>query len=30
MKAAKEIADHGTFGELAQGYAGGELNKMFR
>ena len=30
MKAAKEMADRGTFGELAGGYPGGELNKMFR
>ena len=29
MKAAKEIAEKGTFGELAKGYPGGELNKMF-
>ena len=29
MKAAKEMADRGTFGELAGGYPGGELNKMF-
>jgi 2-methylisocitrate lyase-like PEP mutase family enzyme len=29
MKAAKEMADKGTFGELASGYPGGELNKMF-
>jgi 2-methylisocitrate lyase-like PEP mutase family enzyme len=30
MRAAKEIAEHGTFTELAKGYPGGELNKMFR
>jgi 2-methylisocitrate lyase-like PEP mutase family enzyme len=29
MKAAKEMADKGTFTELANGYPGGELNKMF-
>jgi 2-methylisocitrate lyase-like PEP mutase family enzyme len=29
MKAAKEIAEQGTFAELAHGYPGGELNKMF-
>jgi 2-methylisocitrate lyase-like PEP mutase family enzyme len=29
MKAAKEMADKGTFTELASGYPGGELNKMF-
>lgn len=29
MRAAKEMAEQGTFGELAGGYAGGELNKMF-
>jgi 2-methylisocitrate lyase-like PEP mutase family enzyme len=29
MKAAKEMAEEGTFGELANGYPGGELNKMF-
>jgi 2-methylisocitrate lyase-like PEP mutase family enzyme len=29
MKAAKEMAEKGTFGELASGYPGGELNKMF-
>lgn len=28
MKAAKEIAEQGTFTELAHGYSGGELNKM--
>jgi len=29
MKAAKEMAEKGTFSELAGGYPGGELNKMF-
>jgi 2-methylisocitrate lyase-like PEP mutase family enzyme len=29
MKAAREIADKGTFTELGNGYPGGELNKMF-
>ncbi len=29
MRAAQEIAEHGTFAELGNGYAGGELNKMF-
>jgi 2-methylisocitrate lyase-like PEP mutase family enzyme len=29
MKAAKEIAEQGTFTELASGYPGSELNKMF-
>jgi len=29
MKAASEMAEQGTFTELAHGYAGGELNKMF-
>jgi 2-methylisocitrate lyase-like PEP mutase family enzyme len=29
MRAAKEIAEQGTFTELGNGYAGGELNKMF-
>jgi 2-methylisocitrate lyase-like PEP mutase family enzyme len=29
MTAAKEIAEQGTFTELARGYPGGELNKMF-
>jgi hypothetical protein len=29
MKAAKEMAEKGTFTELAHGYPGGELNKMF-
>ena len=30
MQAAKEMAEKGTFTELANGYPGGELNKMFR
>src|SRR5882757_3843214 len=30
MKAAREIADKGTFAELANGYSGVELNKMFK
>jgi 2-methylisocitrate lyase-like PEP mutase family enzyme len=30
MRAAGEIAEKGTFTELGNGYAGGELNKMFR
>ena len=30
MRAAREIADKGTFTELGTGYAGAELNKMFR
>jgi 2-methylisocitrate lyase-like PEP mutase family enzyme len=30
MRAAKEIAEQGTFTELTNGYPGGELNKMFR
>jgi methylisocitrate lyase len=30
MKAAKEMLEQGTFNELASGYPGGELNKMFR
>jgi 2-methylisocitrate lyase-like PEP mutase family enzyme len=30
MKAAKEMAEQGTFTDLANGYPGGELNKMFR
>ncbi|MBR0692602.1 oxaloacetate decarboxylase [Bradyrhizobium lablabi] len=30
MKAAKEMAEKGTFTELANGYSGGELNKMFK
>ncbi len=29
MRAAKEMAEQGTFTELANGYPGGELNKMF-
>ncbi len=29
MRAAKEMAEKGTFGELANGYPGGELNKIF-
>src|SRR6202166_4241048 len=29
MRAAQEIAEKGTFTELGNGYAGGELNKMF-
>jgi len=29
MCAAREIAEQGTFTELAKGYPGGELNKMF-
>ncbi len=29
MEAAREMADKGTFTELASGYPGGELNKMF-
>jgi len=29
MKSAKEMAEKGTFAELAGGYPGGELNKMF-
>jgi 2-methylisocitrate lyase-like PEP mutase family enzyme len=29
MKAAKEMAEQGTFTELAGGFPGGELNKMF-
>jgi 2-methylisocitrate lyase-like PEP mutase family enzyme len=29
MRAAREIAEKGTFTELANGYPGGELNKMF-
>ena len=29
MKASKEMADKGTFAEFANGYSGGELNKMF-
>jgi 2-methylisocitrate lyase-like PEP mutase family enzyme len=30
MKAAREMAEKGTFTELASGYPGGELNKMFK
>ena len=30
MRAAREMADNGTFAELAGGYPGGELNGMFR
>ncbi len=30
MKAAREMAEKGTFAELASGYPGGELNKMFK
>jgi 2-methylisocitrate lyase-like PEP mutase family enzyme len=29
MRAAREMAEKGTFTELGNGYAGGELNKMF-
>src|SRR3984957_14751899 len=29
MRAAREIAEQGTFTELGQGYSGAELNKMF-
>src|SRR5258708_1998226 len=29
MRAAREIAEKGTFSELGNGYLGGELNKMF-
>jgi 2-methylisocitrate lyase-like PEP mutase family enzyme len=29
MKAAGQMAEKGTFAELASGYSGGELNKMF-
>ncbi|QHO77475.1 2-methylisocitrate lyase [Bradyrhizobium sp. CCBAU 051011] len=29
MKASKEMAEKGTFGEFANGYSGGDLNKMF-
>ena len=28
MKASKEMAEQGTFTEFANGYPGGELNKM--
>jgi methylisocitrate lyase len=30
MRASKEMAEKGTFSEFANGYAGGELNKMFQ
>ncbi|WP_426442295.1 isocitrate lyase/PEP mutase family protein [Bradyrhizobium genosp. P] len=30
MKAAKEMAEKGTFTEFANGYPGGELNKIFK
>jgi 2-methylisocitrate lyase-like PEP mutase family enzyme len=30
MKAAREMAEQGTFTELAHGYPGGELTKMFK
>jgi 2-methylisocitrate lyase-like PEP mutase family enzyme len=30
MRAAKELAEQGTFSELGKGYPGGELNKMFQ
>ncbi len=29
MRAAREMAEQGTFTELSNGYSGGELNKMF-
>ena len=29
MRSAREMAEKGTFTELANGYSGGELNKMF-
>jgi 2-methylisocitrate lyase-like PEP mutase family enzyme len=29
MRAAKEMAEQGTFTELTSGYSGSELNKMF-
>src|SRR6201992_573269 len=29
MRAAREMAEQGTFSDLANGYSGGELNKMF-
>src|SRR5690349_1095085 len=29
MRSAKEMAEQGTFTELASGYSGGDLNKMF-
>jgi len=30
MKASKEMAENGTFSEFANGFPGGELNKMFQ
>jgi 2-methylisocitrate lyase-like PEP mutase family enzyme len=30
MKASKEMAEKGTFSEFANGFPGGELNKMFQ
>jgi methylisocitrate lyase len=30
MRAAREMAEQGTFAELGNGYSGGELNKMFK
>jgi methylisocitrate lyase len=30
MKAAREMAEQGTFTDLANGYSGAELNKMFK
>ena len=30
MKASREMAEKGTFSEFANGYPGGELNKMFQ
>ena len=30
MRAAREIAEQGTFSELGNGYSGAELNKMFK
>jgi hypothetical protein len=29
MRSAREMAEKGTFAELASGHPGGELNKMF-
>jgi 2-methylisocitrate lyase-like PEP mutase family enzyme len=29
MRSAREMAEQGTFTDLANGYSGGELNKMF-
>jgi hypothetical protein len=29
MRAAREIAEQGTFAEMAKGHPGAELNKMF-